>query len=115
MIAAEMLEYLGYQASTCKTGEEAISLYRAANESGSPFLAVIMDLTIPGGMGGKEAAQKILELDPCACLIVSSGYSVDPVMANYENYGFRGAVIKPYEAMEISNVLSNVRKKPVKD
>jgi len=115
MIAAEMIEYLGYQASTCKTGEEAIALYRAAYESGSPFFAVIMDLTIPGGMGGKEAAQKILEFDPHARLIVSSGYSVDPVMANYENYGFSGAVIKPYEAMEISNVISSVRKKPVKD
>jgi len=113
-ITVEMLEYLGYHASTCTNGEEAINLYKAANESGSPFFAVIMDLTIPGGMGGKEAAQKILEFDPDACLIVSSGYSVDPVMAHYGNYGFRGAIIKPFEAMEISNVLSNVRKKPSK-
>ncbi len=114
-ITAEMLEYLGYHATTCTNGEEAINLYKAANESGSPFFAVIMDLTIPGGMGGKEAAQKILEFDPDACLIVSSGYSVDPVMAHYGNYGFRGAIIKPFEAMEISNVLSNVRKMPIKD
>jgi len=115
MIAAEMLEYLGYNATTCTTGEEAISLYKAANDSGSPFFAVIMDLTIPGGMGGKEAAQKILEFDPGARLIVSSGYSVDPVMANCEKYGFRGAVIKPYEAMEISNVLRAVREIPSED
>jgi PAS domain S-box-containing protein len=115
MIAAEMLEYLGYNATTCTTGEEAISLYRAANDSGSPFFAVIMDLTIPGGMGGKEAAQKILEFDPGARLIVSSGYSVDPVMANFGKYGFRGAVIKPYEAMEISNVLRAVRETPAED
>ena len=113
-ITAEMLEFLGYHATTCTTGEEAISLIKAANESGSPFFAVIMDLTIPGGMGGKVAAQKILEFDPDACLIVSSGYSVDPVMAHYEEYGFRGAIIKPFEAMEISNVLSAVRKKPLK-
>jgi CheY-like chemotaxis protein len=113
-ITVEMVEYLGYHATTCTNGEEAINLYKAANESGSPFFAVIMDLTIPGGMGGKEAAQKILEFDPDASLIVSSGYSVDPVMAHYGNYGFRGAIIKPFEAMEISNVLSNVRKMPPK-
>jgi two-component system cell cycle sensor histidine kinase/response regulator CckA len=109
-IVAEMLEYLGYQASTCKTGEDAIALYKAAKESGSPFFAVIMDLTIPGGMGGKDAARQILTFDPSARLIVSSGYSDNPVMADYEKFGFCGAVIKPYEAMEISNVLSNVRK-----
>ena len=69
-----------------------------------------MDLTIPGGMGGKEAAEKILEIDPGARLIVSSGYSVDPVMAHYKSYGFRGAVGKPYEAKEIAQVLSAVAK-----
>jgi two-component system, cell cycle sensor histidine kinase and response regulator CckA len=110
-ITVDMLDYLGYDATTCATGEEAISLYRAAYESGAPFFAVIMDLTIPGGMGGKEAAQKILEFDPDARLIVSSGYSVDPVMAQYGNFGFSAAVVKPYEAMEISAVLSNVRAK----
>jgi DNA-binding NarL/FixJ family response regulator len=62
-------------------------------------------------MGGKEAAQNILAIDPAACLIVSSGYSVDPVMAEYGNYGFSGAVVKPYEAMEIAQVLSAVAKK----
>ncbi len=110
-IAREILEYLGYQATTCATGEEAVALYKAARESGTPFLAVIMDLTIQGGMGGKEAAQHILAIDPAARLIVSSGYSVDPVMAEYGNYGFSGAVVKPYEAMEIAQVLSAVAKK----
>jgi CheY-like chemotaxis protein len=109
-IAAEMLEYLGYQATTCKTGEEAVSLYGEAIEAGSPFTAVIMDLTIPGGMGGREAAQRILAMDPAARLIVSSGYSDNPVMADYGKFGFCGAVIKPYEAMELSTVLSSVRK-----
>ena len=110
-IAAEILDYLGYQATTCTRGEEAVALYKSAKESGSPFYAVIMDLTIPGGMGGKEAAEKILEIDPDACLIVSSGYSVDPVMAHYRSYGFRGAVGKPYEAKEIAHVLSAVARK----
>lgn len=110
-IAREILEYLGYQVTTCATGEEAVALYKAARESGAPFLAVIMDLTIQGGMGGKEAAQYILSIDPAARLIVSSGYSGDPVMAEYGNYGFSGAVVKPYEAMEIAQVLSAVAKK----
>jgi signal transduction histidine kinase/CheY-like chemotaxis protein len=110
-IAAEILDYLGFQATTCTKGEEAVELYKSAKESGSPFYAAIMDLTIPGGMGGKEAAEKILEIDPDARLIVSSGYSVDPVMAHYKSYGFRGAVGKPYEAKEIARVLSVVGKK----
>jgi PAS domain S-box-containing protein len=110
-IAAEILEYLGYQAMTCTRGEEAVALYKRAKESGAPFFAAIMDLTIPGGMGGKEAAEKILEIDPDARLIVSSGYSVDPVMAHFKSYGFRGSVGKPYQAKEIAHVLSAVAKK----
>jgi len=69
-ITAEILDHLGYKATTCSRGEEVIRIYREAWESGNPFFAVIMDLTIPGGMGGKEAARKILEFDPDACLIV---------------------------------------------
>jgi CheY-like chemotaxis protein len=110
-IAAEILDYLGYQATTCTRGEEAVELYKIAKESGTPFFAAIMDLTIPGGMGGKEAAEKILDMDPDARLIVSSGYSVDPVMANFTSYGFFGAVGKPYEAKELAEVLSAVAKK----
>jgi PAS domain S-box-containing protein len=109
-IAAEILDYLGYQATTCNRGEDAVELYKAARESGMPFFAAIMDLTIPGGMGGKEAAEQILAIDPKAHLIVSSGYSVDPVMANYKSYGFCGAVGKPYEAKEIAQVLSSIAK-----
>ena len=114
-IAGEILDYLGYQVTTCVTGEEAIELYKAARESGTPFLAIIMDLTIQGGMGGKEAAQHILEIDPVARLIVSSGYSVDPVMSEYGKFGFSGAVVKPYEATEIARVLSAVLKISSKD
>jgi two-component system, cell cycle sensor histidine kinase and response regulator CckA len=107
-------DYLGYQPTTCVNGEEAVALYKAASESGTPFSAVIMDLTIQGGMGGKEAAQQILAIDPAARLIVSSGYSVDPVMAEYGRYGFSGAVLKPYETMELARVLSNMRNMPKK-
>jgi CheY-like chemotaxis protein len=114
-ITGAILDYLGYQVTTCVTGEEAIELYKAARESGTPFLAVIMDLTIQGGMGGKEAAQHILEIDPGARLIVSSGYSVDPVMSEYGKFGFSGAVVKPYETTEIARVLNAVLKISSKD
>lgn len=103
-----MLEYLGYQATTCLDGAEAITRYKAAMEAGEPFSAVIMDLTIPGGMGGREAAEQIRALDPKACLIVSSGYSNDPIMSDYNKYGFSAAVAKPYKIIELGQLLSSM-------
>jgi PAS domain S-box-containing protein len=105
-MTVEMLEYLGYQVSTCENGTEAVSLYKAGMESGAPISAVIMDLTIPGGMGGKETAQQILGLDPKACLIVSSGYSHDPIMSDYSSYGFSAAMAKPYNISDLGQMLS---------
>jgi signal transduction histidine kinase/CheY-like chemotaxis protein len=107
-MTTKMLEALGYHVMTCKNGTEAIAKYKAARESGAPFSATILDLTIPGGMGGKEAAQQILAIDPKACLIVSSGYSQDPIMSDYGSYGFAGAVAKPYNIMEFGQLLSSV-------
>ena len=104
-LAAKMLHLLGYRVTTCADGEEAVSYYRAASKAASPFDIVIMDLTVPGGMGGKEAAQRILEFAPQARLIVSSGYSNDPIMAHYQDYGFCGAVVKPYRIKELTEVL----------
>jgi len=106
MLAADILEYLGYRVGTCSCGEEAVKLYKEAGESGRPFVAAIMDLTIPAGMGGKEAARQILAYDPGARLIVSSGYSNDPVMSRYSDYGFCAAVVKPYRAAEIEQALA---------
>lgn len=107
-MTALILEELGYRVTTCASGEEAIDLYRAAFSAEVPFKAVIMDLTVPGGMGGKEAAQAILTHDPAARLIVSSGYSTDPIMADFREYGFSGAVCKPYSATGIAEVLKDV-------
>jgi CheY-like chemotaxis protein len=95
-LSSELLSLLGYQVHTCCSGEEAIDMYKIAQEIDTPFYAVIMDLTIPGRMGGKEAAQAILDIDREARLIVSSGYSNDPVMAEYTKYGFIAAISKPY-------------------
>jgi len=105
-LAAGMLGELGYRVETCRDGKEAISMYKDARKASTPYSAVVMDLTIPGGMGGKEAAQRILALDPKACLIVSSGYSNDPVMAEYRTYGFCGCVNKPYQVAELVQLLN---------
>ncbi len=108
----EMLKYLGYQVSFARDGCEAICLYQEASkeESGAPFDAVIMDLTIPGGMGGKETIRQLLLLDPEVKAIVSSGYSDDAVTSSYEDYGFSGCVNKPYQIKELSETLANVLK-----
>jgi two-component system, cell cycle sensor histidine kinase and response regulator CckA len=104
-LAVDMLQYLGFDVITCRTGEEAVQLYQEADASGHPFFAAIMDLTVPAGMGGKEAAQQILSQDPDARLIVSSGYSNDPVVARYKEFGFCAAVVKPYRPEEIREAL----------
>jgi PAS domain S-box-containing protein len=104
-LSSQILSHLGYQVTTCAHGEEAIELYISAKERGTPYLAVVMDLTIPGGMGGKEAAQRILAYDPSAKLIVSSGYSNDLALSDYSNYGFCGAVVKPYKVSQLGDTL----------
>jgi PAS domain S-box-containing protein len=107
-VAAEMLERTGFSARTCPDGEAAIQLYSQSLQAGSPYTAVIMDLTIPGGMGGREAAGRILALHPEARLIVSSGYSVDPVLARPTDYGFRGVLTKPYGLADLARVMDEV-------
>ncbi|MRR54868.1 MAG: PAS domain S-box protein [Deltaproteobacteria bacterium] len=96
-IATEILQFAGYQVECCKNGSEAVELYRTAMQQGVPFTVVILDLTIPGAMGGKEAAGILLGINPNALLIVSSGYSNDPVVADYRRYGFSGSVSKPFD------------------
>jgi CheY-like chemotaxis protein len=108
MLAAEMLSLLGYEVVLAKDGDEALDLYRSAKKSPKPFSAVIMDLTVPGSMGGKETIRRLLELDPEVKAIVSSGYSHDPVMAEYEKHGFGGVVVKPFGIKEVSEVLKRV-------
>lgn len=101
----KMLRRMGYATSAAPDGAQAIDLYQKAQQANEPFDIVLMDLTIAGGMGGKEAVRKLLEIDPDAKVIVSSGYSNDPVMADYKAYGFCGVLPKPYEIQAVNQIL----------
>jgi PAS domain S-box-containing protein len=104
----KMLSMAGFEAELTNDGAEAIKQYAKAQKSGQPFDAVILDLTIPGGMGGIEALEKLLEIDPDAKAIVSSGYSEDPVMAKYRKYGFSAVITKPYSMGELEKTLRHL-------
>jgi two-component system cell cycle sensor histidine kinase/response regulator CckA len=107
-IAGKMITQLGHEVFLADRGEKAISMYREAMAADSSFDLVIMDLTIQGGMGGKDAVREIRALDPGAKVIVSSGYSNDAIMSNFREYGFRAAIVKPYRVQELSWVLRQV-------
>jgi PAS domain S-box-containing protein len=107
-VTEKILIELGYDVGCASDGAETIALYQDATRSGQPFDAVIMDLTIPGGMGGKETIQQLLRIDPKVAAIVSSGYSNDPIMSDFEKYGFRGVATKPYSIEKLSWVLHDV-------
>jgi CheY-like chemotaxis protein len=104
----EILRRLGYEVDFAVDGAEAIEKYTIARNSGRSFVLVIMDLKVPGGLGGKEAISRLLEIDPEVKAIVSSGYSNDPVMSGYRKYGFRGVITKPYKAEELSKAVHEV-------
>jgi len=106
-VTSDILQSLGYEVDVAHDGEEALERYGQAMREGRKFDVVIMDLTIPGGMGGKETIGQLLKMDPRARAIVSSGYSNDPVMANHEDFGFVGVVPKPYKIEELSLVVKN--------
>jgi signal transduction histidine kinase/ActR/RegA family two-component response regulator len=101
LIFSVLTEIEGDEVTFSTDGNEAIELYRQALEIGRPFDVVLMDLTIPGGMGGKEAITKLLEIDPAAKAIVFSGYSNDPILAEFREHGFSGAMRKPFEVDEL--------------
>jgi CheY-like chemotaxis protein len=109
-LALSMLTKLGYEVVVAEDGQTAVDLYRKAFDRGRPYDAVILDLTVPGGMGGQETIARLIEIDKDVRAIVSSGYSNDPVIANYTQYGFHGAVQKPYLVQEMSQLLKLVLK-----
>ena len=103
-----MLEALGYEVMFARDGQEALELYQTALEAGCRFDLVIMDLTIRGGMGGRETIERLREMDPQVKAIVSSGYSDDPVMSDFRRYGFLDVVAKPYRMGELIEVLKRI-------
>lgn len=110
-LAGELLHLLGYEVDTARDGEEAIDLFKSAKASGKVYDAVILDVTVPGGMGGREVIRHLRAIDGNVKAIVSSGYSHDPIMADYERYGFSGVIPKPYNARQLSEILSKVIEK----
>ena len=107
-VAGEMLAYLGYEVTCAKDGAEAVEFYKRSVTRGKPFDVVIMDLTVPGGMGGKEAMEILMQVDSGIVAIVSSGYSNDPVMAEPGKFGFSGVVTKPYTLNSLSSTVHGV-------
>ena len=107
-VAGSFLKHLGYSVEFARNGEEAMEAYMKNHREGRSYDAVIMDLTIRGGMGGRECLQKLIRIHPDIKAIVSSGYSNDPVMANFRKYGFRGMLSKPYNIDDMGRILSKV-------
>ncbi len=110
-VAAKMLTRFGFDVFPTSSGEEAVTLFREACKAGRPFELILADLTIPGGMGGREMAVEIHRIDPAAKIIASSGYSNDAVMSDYEQFGFSGAVAKPYRLKELQETITRILEK----
>lgn len=109
--AASMLSHLHWQVELARNGEEALSLYQQAMAKGEPFAFVILDLTIVGGMGGLEALSGLRQIDPNVRAIVSSGYTEDPAMADFEGHGFCAAIAKPYSLDSLKALLAQLAEK----
>ena len=106
-LTQKLLSQLGYHVERARGGTEAIDKYRHALSNGTAFDAVILDLTIPGGMGGMECLKRLAQLNPSVVALVSSGYSNDPVMAEPGRFGFAGVLGKPYRLEELSEKLAD--------
>src|SRR5881394_3127812 len=102
------LTHLGYKVCSAATALEGVELYRQKLQAGERFDCVILDLTLPGGMGGRDALKLLLEIDPSVNAIVSSGYAMDATMSHYQDFGFRGVITKPYEAAELGHTVREV-------
>jgi two-component system cell cycle sensor histidine kinase/response regulator CckA len=107
-IASTILRQIEYDVVTAANGDEAIAKTAEAIRSGRRFVAAVLDLTIPGGRGGKETAPELVKMDPDMKVIVSSGYSDDPVMARPAEYGFSGKLIKPYRRAAVVQLFDSL-------
>jgi CheY-like chemotaxis protein len=107
-----LLDGLGYETAACKDGNEVVALYKQALEEDSPFDVAILDLHVPEGMGGKKAMKELLALDPGAKGVISSGFPNDAVMKDYMQFGFSGAVEKPYKIEDLDVLLTGIISPP---
>lgn len=107
-IGLRLLQFLGYEADSARDGSEALKLYKNASIKKNPFNAVLIDLSVPVGMGGKEMMKQLLEFDPEAKGIVATGHSSDPAVHNPQQFGFSGVIAKPFKIEELASVLETV-------
>ena len=107
-LSRQLLRLLGYDAETVSTGEAAIACYTRAREEGRPFDIVMLDLTIPGGMGGGQVIRTLIDIDPDVQAIVVSGYASDAMLSNYREHGFKAVVTKPFTLSELSAALDQM-------
>lgn len=111
-MSEEMLTLCGYTADSAMDGEQALAKYLEAANKNKPFDVVIMDLTIPGGVGGKHTIEQLIKVDPNAKVIVASGYSMDPVIANFSEHGFKGRLVKPFRIADLKKELARIMALP---
>ncbi|MDD4136389.1 MAG: response regulator [Methanoregula sp.] len=107
-VTHEVLKFLDYDVMFAREGATAIELYKQEKNAGAPFDVVILDLTIPDGMGGKEAICHLKEFDPAVKAVVSSGHTNDPVVMDYAGYGFSGKLSKPYKINDMKTILEQL-------
>ena len=104
-VVGEMLKMFGHDVECAKDGEEAIEKYLKARETDAPFSAVIVDLNVPNGMGGRETVEKLRQIDSNLKAAVSSGYPDDPIMTNFREYGFTAVISKPFRVSDLNYAL----------
>ncbi|OPY38696.1 MAG: response regulator of RpoS [Methanoregula sp. PtaU1.Bin051] len=107
-VTDEVLRFLGYDVMFTRDGAAAIDLYQQEQSKGNPFDLVILDLSVPEGMGGKEAFEKLHAYDPEAKIVISSGFTNDPMLTDYASYGLAGVLAKPYRITELKALLENM-------
>jgi CheY-like chemotaxis protein len=107
-LGKRVLEKMGFLVTAVSDGADCVQSYREAYQSGRPFDFVILDLTVPSGMGGEEAMAELRRIDPGVRAIVSSGYSGDPVMSDYRKFGFCAVVPKPYDCKALAAVIDGL-------
>jgi CheY-like chemotaxis protein len=108
MVIPRWLKHMGCVVTPCETGRQAVDLYKHSLEAGTPFDLLILDLTIPGGIGGQEVLREILAINPAAKAIVSSGYAEGPIMADYASFGFKGVLPKPYTEQQLQELVTSM-------